>query len=194
MGDIDIMLKNVNRWLPGYIKDRLQKSFLGVTLSSRGAKRRGIYRGVILSHPERSQPKADEVEGSIASHNIKDSSTRRLRRLGRNDKSPLASLGMTKVRAGAHRPQHIFLAICDHYEPLWNKVDYDTGLGRIKTWCDKYPKIADKYKDFDGKLPRHTFFYPIEEYHPEYMGLLADLCRRGYGEVEVHLHHDNDTE
>src|SRR5262249_49674898 len=48
-------------------------------------------------------------------------------------------------------------------------------------------------RDSDGRAPRHTFFYPVEEYEPELMAPLAGLCAAGFGEVEVHLHHDNDT-
>src|SRR5262249_25071728 len=39
----------------------------------------------------------------------------------------------------------------------------------------------------------HTFFYPLEEYDPAQLAALAELCRAGFGEVEVHLHHDGDT-
>lgn len=41
--------------------------------------------------------------------------------------------------------------------------------------------------------PRHTFFFPAEEYHPEHLEDLRELTEAGYGEVEIHLHHDNDT-
>ena len=41
--------------------------------------------------------------------------------------------------------------------------------------------------------PRHTFFYPIEMYDPEELDGLGELCRLGFGEVEIHLHHDGDT-
>lgn len=88
---------------------------------------------------------------------------------------------------------HVFLCLCDHFEPLWEKADQQKGLGRVKAWCEKYPEIAKKYRDSDGQIPKYTFFYPIEEYRPEYMELLANLCHQGYGEVEIHLHHDNDT-
>jgi hypothetical protein len=48
--------------------------------------------------------------------------------------------------------------------------------------------------DADGVKPQHTFFYPEEEYRPEHLDALARLCSAGYGEIEVHLHHDNDTD
>src|SRR5262249_25076651 len=50
------------------------------------------------------------------------------------------------------------------------------------------------FRDADGRPPRHTFFYPIEQYDAEEVAALAHLCLAGYGEVEIHLHHDNDSE
>lgn len=98
-----------------------------------------------------------------------------------------------RFQRSTQRPIHVFLAICDHFEPLWNKADEKIGMKRIQEWCERYPSIADKYHDADGVKPKYTFFYPIEEYRPEYMKLLSNLCHKGYGEVEIHLHHDNDT-
>ena len=34
---------------------------------------------------------------------------------------------------------------------------------------------------------------PEEEYDREFLDALAALCRSGFGDIEVHLHHDNDT-
>ena len=56
-----------------------------------------------------------------------------------------------------------------------------------------YPRQFGRFRDSDGRPPRHTFFYPEEEYEAEYLDALADLCRAGFGEVEIHLHHDHDT-
>ncbi len=53
--------------------------------------------------------------------------------------------------------------------------------------------MLSKYRDSDGKPPRHTFFYPLEQFDAAEMSMLSELCRAGYGEVEVHLHHDRDT-
>jgi hypothetical protein len=55
-----------------------------------------------------------------------------------------------------------------------------------------YPASFGQFRDSDGRTPRHTFFYPIEDYDDELVELLAGLCRAGYGEIELHLHHDND--
>jgi hypothetical protein len=79
----------------------------------------------------------------------------------------------------------------DHFEPKWNN---GAGDRRIDVWLERYPIMAKKHVDSDGRYPQHTFFYPIEEYEPEDLEKIASLCRRGFGEVEIQLHHDNDTE
>ena len=90
-------------------------------------------------------------------------------------------------------PVHIMFAFCDHYEPGWGRVDYEVEASRVDRWCRDYPVMADRHKDADGRPPQHTFFYPEEEYRQEHLDKLAKLCRDGYGEIEIHLHHDDDT-
>lgn len=90
-------------------------------------------------------------------------------------------------------PIHIFFCICDHFEPTAEGVDRKKALERVRRWIKKYPEISEKYRDSTGYKPKYTFFYPIEEYKTEEMELLTNLCHDGYGEVELHLHHDNDT-
>ncbi|MCP4650119.1 MAG: polysaccharide deacetylase family protein [PVC group bacterium] len=96
-------------------------------------------------------------------------------------------------RPDVSKTKHVFLSVCDHFEPLWGAADARTGLDRMKNWREKYPRIAEKYKDADGCSPKYSFFYPEEEYRHEYMEMLTDICRKKYGEVEIHLHHNNDT-
>jgi hypothetical protein len=89
--------------------------------------------------------------------------------------------------------RHLLVAVCDHYEPLWNKADDRSGAERVRVWREGYPRLADAYRDADGKPPRHSFFFPGEEYRPQFLEPLAELARAGFGEVEIHLHHDGDT-
>jgi len=90
-------------------------------------------------------------------------------------------------------PRHLLFAVCDHFEPLWRGVAPSQGLARVRAWADGYPTCHGPFRDAAGRPPRHTFFYPGEQYAPEYLDPLAELARRGFGEVEVHLHHDGDT-
>src|SRR5262249_11774740 len=64
---------------------------------------------------------------------------------------------------------------------------------RVARWVEEYPRLFGGFRDSDGRPPRHTFFYPMEKYDAEHIEALAGLCRAGFGEVEIHLHHDGDT-
>ena len=87
----------------------------------------------------------------------------------------------------------VLLCICDHFEPKRGNASPAKAQARIQEWLDKYPALFDRFRDADGRPPQHTFFYPQDEYEPELVEMTAKLCRAGYGEVEIHLHHDNDT-
>jgi len=100
---------------------------------------------------------------------------------------------MLRGKAGSQGETHLLLAIADHYEPRSYGASEAVARARVARWVDDYPRLFDRFRDADGKPPRHTFFYPIEEYDAEHLNALAALCRQGYGEVEVHLHHDGDT-
>ncbi len=90
-------------------------------------------------------------------------------------------------------PRHVMFALCDHYEPLWGHAPDDVGRARVRAWVDGYPEMAAPWRDADGRPPRHSWFFPGEEYRPEFLDGLATLAKQGFGEVEVHLHHDADT-
>jgi hypothetical protein len=91
------------------------------------------------------------------------------------------------------QPIDVFICIADHFEPNWGGADAATADARVEAWITQYPFALGCFKDSDGRPPRHTFFYPIDEYEPRHVDAIAGLCRRGYGEIEIHLHHDNDT-
>ena len=103
----------------------------------------------------------------------------------------VAKRGVRRLPKG---PKHLLFAICDHYEPLWGGVDHQTGMARMKRWENEYPEMARQFVDSRGRNPRHSFFFPGEQYHPEYGDSLAKLVSAGFGEVELHLHHDDDTD
>jgi hypothetical protein len=95
------------------------------------------------------------------------------------------------VRPG--EPIHLLLCIADHFEPGIDGVSRAVAQARVDEWVRDYPERFGEFRDRDGRPPQHTFFYPQETYTPEHLDALAGLCRAGFGEVEVHLHHDNDT-
>lgn len=90
-------------------------------------------------------------------------------------------------------PIHIMFCFVDHFEPARGGVDLDRQRARVQRWLEGYPRLCADHRDADGRPPRHTFFFPDHEYRPEHMHDLVQLCRAGYGEIEVHVHHDRDT-
>jgi len=99
-----------------------------------------------------------------------------------------------RAPARGEGPVHVMFCFVDHYEPMWGKADEATQRARVDRWCRDYRALASKHRDADGRPPQHSFFYPEEEYVEEYLDKIAALCADGYGEIEIHLHHDNDTE
>jgi hypothetical protein len=100
---------------------------------------------------------------------------------------------LVRRRPAVSAPIHVLFCFVDHFEPRWGNPGYDVEVRRVREWRERYPHLASRHHDADGVPPQHTFFYPAEEYRPEHLDELAALCREGYGEIEVHLHHDNDT-
>ena len=108
----------------------------------------------------------------------------------------LATSAVPRARAALSHgdgPRHLLFALTDHWEPLWRQPSPGQAQARVQAWHEGYPALVSQFRDADGKHPRHSFFYPGEQYAPEHLEPLADLARRGFGEVEVHLHHDGDT-
>lgn len=87
----------------------------------------------------------------------------------------------------------VFIAVCDHFEPKGGRPDTATSRQRVRRWRTAYPEQFDRFRDHDGRPPQHTFFFPADEYAPEYLDPLAELVAAGYGDVDIHLHHDNDS-
>ncbi len=90
--------------------------------------------------------------------------------------------------------KHLMFCIADHFEPFGYRVPREETLYYFKRiWMEAYPASTQLFQDADGKHPNHTFFFPQDQYDAELMDMLGKLCAGGHGEVEVHLHHGNDT-
>ena len=91
------------------------------------------------------------------------------------------------------RPLHLFLSVCDHYEPEWGRPAPHIAEERVMDWVRRYPEQHADLTDSRGRPPQHSFFFPADEYRPEYLDGVAELCEQGFGDAEIHLHHDQDT-
>lgn len=81
----------------------------------------------------------------------------------------------------------IMLLFVDHFE-------MNGHADRLEAWDVRYPKIAGKHKDSDGQHPKHSFFYAMDLMHEHELERLQHLVKDGYGEFELHWHHDHDDE
>ena len=101
----------------------------------------------------------------------------------------------------ARRPQsasplRLILAVADHFEPSFipdapagSYASRDEQGRRLDEWTRVYPEIAGPYRDTDGYPLRHTYFFPAEQYDQSLVERLAQHCKAGWGEIEIHLHH-----
>lgn len=104
-------------------------------------------------------------------------------------------LGQILTRATPRGKVHVILTLADHFEPGYvprsprARAPYDEQERRLEQWCRDYPKVLDGFRDADGRLFARSYFYPAEQYEPQLLDRLAEHCRAGLGEIEIHLHH-----
>jgi hypothetical protein len=87
-------------------------------------------------------------------------------------------------------PTHVIFLFADHYEP----GSGEKGAERNREWLSAYRLMADRHSDSYGRRPQHTWFYAYEQKNEDVLKALARAVYDGYGEVELHWHHGNDTE
>lgn len=92
----------------------------------------------------------------------------------------------------SEQPLHVFLAICDHFEPM-HHTDDAGATARLRRWRENYPRLAREFRDSLGRGPRHTFFYPVEQWNDAHISSIREICSATGSEIEVQLHHDGDT-
>ncbi len=109
----------------------------------------------------------------------------------------VAGLRRRRARAAARARSdvvHVLFAFVDHFEPVVKPGrDAAAKAGAMAEWAARYPELAARHRDSDGRPPRHTWTFPLETYEPAMLDKLVELCRQDLGEIEVHLHHDGDT-
>lgn len=103
------------------------------------------------------------------------------------------------VRDRLHAPRlperaRVWVALADHWEPYWLQPSDEVARQRVALWRKHWPEIARRHADSTGRPPQYTFFYPQEEYRPEFLDALAEMTRDGIADVDVHIHHDGEGE
>ena len=85
---------------------------------------------------------------------------------------------------------HIMFCFVDHFEPGNRHATPELQKSRVDAWVNRYPDLASKHQDSDGVRPQHTFFFPPHYDTHDHLEKIVNLCSEGFGEVEMHLHHD----
>ena len=85
---------------------------------------------------------------------------------------------------------HILFCFVDHFEPGNRNAPFEQQRQRVDWWVEDYPRLAARHSDADGLPPCHSFFFPPHYDTADHLERIVALCGKGYGEVEMHLHHD----
>lgn len=100
---------------------------------------------------------------------------------------------LSKSKATNPRIKNIYVCVADHYEPYFGSATQEKARQRVSIWIDSYLKAINNHVDSNGRHPQHSYFYPEEEYDEWILDKLSELHKKDLGDVEIHLHHDNDT-
>lgn len=94
---------------------------------------------------------------------------------------------------------HLIFVLADHFEPAIVPSDGRARAPRpeqerrVERWCSEYPQAVSPWRDHEERPLVHTYFYPAEQYDRGLVQQLAEHCHKGWGELEIHLHHGVDA-
>lgn len=98
------------------------------------------------------------------------------------------------ARASAGGTRHVLFVFVDHYEPDHGSQGVpELGAARNAEWLAGYRALADRHRDSYGRKPQHSWFYAADQRNDRVMAGLARAVHEGYGEIELHFHHGDDT-
>jgi len=90
-------------------------------------------------------------------------------------------------------PVHVLFCMVDHFEPGNGGVSPAIERERMDLLLRGYPAMANSHHDSGGNVPKRSWFFPPHYHRQGNLRDLVSLCQRGYGEVELHLHHGKTT-
>lgn len=86
-------------------------------------------------------------------------------------------------------PRHVMFVFVDHFE------SHDQST--MDRWLKSYPEMAARHRDADGRMPQHSWFWYFakskDEEKMRFLNQLSEMAYAGLGEVELRMHHWNDT-
>ena len=106
-------------------------------------------------------------------------------------------LTLPRTSFDPRKPLDICFCVVDHFEPagIWQTREsfpVQRRMERLHRWRQLYSQAIEGHVDSDGQSPRQTWFIPVGHSVPEVMTEVARWARKGWGEMEYHLHHPKD--
>ncbi len=89
--------------------------------------------------------------------------------------------------SNAGRTEHMVFLMCDHWEPGQG----DRALQIADKWLANLEEVATRHTDSGGRPFQYSWFYPIDNFDDRVIERVAETARRGFGEIEVHWHHNH---
>ena len=91
------------------------------------------------------------------------------------------------------RLTHLMFLVCDHFEPRHGITSEDQPTSRLQAWQNEYTSFQAQCQREFGTSPLHTWFYP-PHHGIQHLAGLSEMVFDGLGEVELHYHHQDDTD
>ena len=95
------------------------------------------------------------------------------------------------ARAPMASPTDVIVIYSDHWEPTSDP----SRVAAFTRWQENWETFAARHRDSDGRPLRHSWFLwntangPWTLPDPQHVEWLRDMCYRGYGEIDLHIHH-----
>src|SRR5690349_738055 len=106
----------------------------------------------------------------------------------------LGAFGRLRARLQRRRRKtHVMFLVCDHFEPRHGATAAGQPEERVRHWHQAYATFQGRCREAFGTTPVHTFFYP-PHHGDEHLPRLAQMAFEGLGEIELHYHHQDDTD
>ena len=93
---------------------------------------------------------------------------------------------------GTDLPVHLYIAVCDYFQPFSGNASQEIAEHRVVTWCKEYSRLAKIHTDSSGKFPVHSLFYSEEDYNPQLLDKLYRLYKENLTDIEIMLSEANE--
>jgi hypothetical protein len=84
-------------------------------------------------------------------------------------------------------PVHVYIAVCDYFQPFSGNASQEIAEHRVVTWCKEYSRLAKLHTDSSGKFPVHSLFYSEEDYNPQLLDRLYRPYKENLTDIEIML-------